>query len=174
MSSRQQQALSPRAEQQQVIKFLANVDSKYATDWPPVVRLSSDGTDIKRRRFDYFGKTLRNLVKELSQKGLVRREGDSVKLTERGIMYYALRIDQHNAVVGLNNELTRRIRFVGIEVPLGVKQIGAQAFEGYGLRSITLPDSLTSIGESAFSRCSGLCGPRQLCTPRTNLLTECA
>ncbi|MBR6547947.1 MAG: leucine-rich repeat protein [Clostridia bacterium] len=44
-------------------------------------------------------------------------------------------------------------------VPDGVKEIRPYAFSSvYGLTGVTLPDSLTKLGEHAFDQCSGLAG----------------
>ena len=44
-----------------------------------------------------------------------------------------------------------------IEIPESVTSIGESAFRGCsGLTSITIPDSVTSIGDYAFRGCSGL------------------
>ena len=44
-----------------------------------------------------------------------------------------------------------------VSIPDSVTTIGSEAFSGCsGLTSITIPDSVTSIGNYAFSRCSGL------------------
>ena len=47
--------------------------------------------------------------------------------------------------------------FGGYEIPNSVTSIGASAFSGLrGLASVTIPNSVTSIGASAFYGCSGL------------------
>ena len=43
-----------------------------------------------------------------------------------------------------------------IDIPEGVTSIGASAFEGSALMAITLPQSLESLGEGAFSDCDEL------------------
>ncbi len=59
-------------------------------------------------------------------------------------------------LVDLNNQ----VHFNGLKritIPDSVTSIGDSAFEGCGdLTSITIPDSVTSIGRSAFSGCTGL------------------
>lgn len=43
-----------------------------------------------------------------------------------------------------------------IELPVGLKEIGIQAFSASGLTSIVIPDSVTSIGMGAFASCENL------------------
>lgn len=43
-----------------------------------------------------------------------------------------------------------------IELPLSLKSIGKNAFEGSGISEITIPDSVTSIGVNAFKDCLSL------------------
>ena len=44
-----------------------------------------------------------------------------------------------------------------VTIPNSVESIGSYAFSGcFGLTSVTIPNSVTSIGESAFNGCSGL------------------
>ena len=40
-----------------------------------------------------------------------------------------------------------------LSVPEGVKKIGSRVFEGQNLASVTIPDSVTSIGDFAFCEC---------------------
>ena len=57
-----------------------------------------------------------------------------------------------NKKLYINNELA-----TSITIPDGVMSIGESAFEGYtGLTNVTIPDSVTSIGGRAFYGCSGL------------------
>ena len=57
-----------------------------------------------------------------------------------------------NKKLYLNNELITKL-----VIPDSVTSIGERAFSGCsGLTSITIPDSVTSIGRSAFNGCSGL------------------
>ena len=57
-----------------------------------------------------------------------------------------------NKKLYINNELA-----TSITIPDGVTSIGESAFEGYtGLTNVTIPDSVTSIGGRAFYGCSGL------------------
>ena len=44
----------------------------------------------------------------------------------------------------------------GVEIPSSVQKIGGWAFTGTSLWSVTLPESLTTIGESAFEGCYNL------------------
>lgn len=46
--------------------------------------------------------------------------------------------------------------FTSVRIPEGVKYIGAQAFYGCTVESVTLPESLRSIGEAAFGQCKQL------------------
>ena len=84
MSSRQRQALSPRAAW--VMQLLQN----YAKLGRPVVLLSTIGNQLRQQFTNCKKGTLRKLVKELTQKGLARREEDSIKLTERGEQFSAV------------------------------------------------------------------------------------
>jgi hypothetical protein len=43
-----------------------------------------------------------------------------------------------------------------VEIPNSVTEIGDRAFSGSGITSITIPTSVTEIGNGAFSGCSGL------------------
>ena len=43
-----------------------------------------------------------------------------------------------------------------VSIPSSVTMIGNSAFEGSSLTSVTIPNSVTSIGDDAFSRCSSL------------------
>ncbi|MBR5643224.1 MAG: leucine-rich repeat domain-containing protein [Salinivirgaceae bacterium] len=56
---------------------------------------------------------------------------------------------------------TRLTAYIGVggdvNIPESVKSIGSSAFKGCsGLSSVTIPNSVTSIGNSTFSGCSGL------------------
>ena len=83
-SSRQRQALSPRAAW--VMQLLQN----YAKVDRPAVLLSTIGNQLKQQFANCKKGTLRKLVKGLTQKGLARREGDSIKLTESGEQFSAV------------------------------------------------------------------------------------
>ncbi len=57
-----------------------------------------------------------------------------------------------NKKLYINNELA-----TSITIPDGVTSIGESAFEGYtGLTNVTIPNSVTSIGNYAFYNCTGL------------------
>jgi len=47
---------------------------------------------------------------------------------------------------------------ISITIPDSVTSIGSSAFAYTSLTSVTIPDSVTSIGRSAFSNCTGLTG----------------
>ena len=42
----------------------------------------------------------------------------------------------------------------GVVLPLGVKEIGDAAFRSIRIASVTLPDTLTSVGDESFKRCA--------------------
>ena len=55
-------------------------------------------------------------------------------------------------VIGVNDRSVK-----SITIPDGVTSIGEEAFENCNaLESITIPDSVTTIGESAFRECTSL------------------
>ena len=57
-----------------------------------------------------------------------------------------------NKKLYINNELA-----TSITIPDGVTSIGESVFEGYtGLTNVTIPNSVTSIGSYAFYKCTGL------------------
>ena len=63
----------------------------YAKIGRTVVLLSQMGHQLKQQFADYKkSKTLRELVKELTQKGFARQEGCSIKLTESGEQFSAV------------------------------------------------------------------------------------
>lgn len=60
-------------------------------------------------------------------------------------------------VTGIAEGAFRKTKIKAITIPQMVTTIGEKAFsECTGLKKINLPDSLTTIGESAFSHCTGL------------------
>lgn len=62
-----------------------------------------------------------------------------------------------NTVMNLGNILTGCISIVSVTVPDSVTCIGDYAFYGCtGLESVVIPDSVTVIGEDAFRGCTGL------------------
>ena len=64
--------------------------------------------------------------------------------------------DNCNAIIETNSN-TLIAGFKDTTIPNSVTSIGSSAFSGCsGLTSITIPNSVTSIGNSAFSGCSGL------------------
>ena len=67
-------------------------------------------------------------------------------------LYYLMAYGTSNMKLYINNELA-----TSITIPDSVTSIGGGAFYGCtGLTSITIPDSVTSIGYDAFAGCSGL------------------
>ena len=65
-----------------------------------------------------------------------------------------------------------------VTIPNSVTSIGASAFWGYsGLTSVTIPNSVTSIGSHAFENCSGLTSvtiPNSVTNIEANAFTGCS
>lgn len=89
-------------------------------------------------------------------------------------------------VTGQINEADFAVMYIGMpslkyldlsQVTCKDNQIPSFAFAGKGLRSIILPESITTIGESAFSHCGGLVGdltiPANVTTIGENAFSEC-
>ena len=49
-----------------------------------------------------------------------------------------------------------KAKIVSLTIGKGVTAIGDEAFSGTGLKEITIPESITSIGKNAFYNCTGL------------------
>ena len=61
------------------------------------------------------------------------------------------------AVVSFGEIFKNNTSITSVVIPNSVTSIGSSAFEGCtGLKSVTIPDSVTSIGYSAFSGCTSL------------------
>lgn len=69
-------------------------------------------------------------------------------VTSIGNNAFALNIHSYNTTFG--------VKFVHFEEGSQLKSIGDHAFYGAGIESITIPSSVTSIGESAFDGCRNL------------------
>lgn len=70
---------------------------------------------------------------------------------------YKLNIDKQSySVIGIGTATANKIIFPSEYEGKPVTSIGNSAFRDSGLTSITIPDSVTSIGDSAFEGCSSL------------------
>ena len=66
-------------------------------------------------------------------------------------------IPTDGSVISVGNyAFSGRSELTSITIPNSVTNIGASAFNGSGLTTITIPTSVTSIGNSAFGNCSSL------------------
>ena len=64
---------------------------------------------------------------------------------------------ERRPVTRIGNDAFRNcINLRGITIPDSVSTIGERAFQGCAISSITIPDSVTSIGNHAFSECESL------------------
>ena len=63
--------------------------------------------------------------------------------------------DNCNAIIETASN-TLLVGCINTIIPQSVTSIGASAFNGYDLTSITIPNGVISIGDYAFSRCTGL------------------
>ena len=73
--------------------------------------------------------------------------------------YLSLDLSAVSGLSAINSEFQQNLYLCGIIVPDSLESIGNSAFSGCtGLTSMTIPESVVSIGDSAFSGCSGLTG----------------
>ena len=84
-----------------------------------------------------------------------------VKLIDGWVAGYADSLSGHLDLTGIRGIEAGAFQnctgLTSVTIPNSVTSIGENAFDGcIGLTSVTIPDSVTSIGTWAFSRCSGL------------------
>lgn len=66
-------------------------------------------------------------------------------------------IEQTTRVTTIGSKSFQNLRkLVSMRLPLTITSIGATAFSGTGLRSVVIPNKVTSIGEDAFAYCNDL------------------
>ena len=68
----------------------------------------------------------------------------------------SIELDQSRITTFPANIFQNVKKIVAIKLPLSMTSIGSCAFSGSGIRSVTIPDKVTSVGGDAFAYCSQL------------------
>jgi len=99
--------------------------------------------------------TIPNSVTSIGQGAFAGCSGLTSIIVESGNTVYDSRNNCNAIIETSTNELIAGCK--NTTIPNSVTSIGGSAFSGCsGLTSVTIPNSVTSIGESAFHECSGL------------------
>lgn len=123
-------------------------------------------TNIPQLTFDHCYK-LSNISIPNSVKQIDSAFNICIKLTDITIPDTLSYIDDGNVFIEnvtvrlvngkISNGLFTRMSIKSVTLPEGITAIGDRAFDDcYNLKTINIPDSVTSIGDSAFRRCDNL------------------
>ena len=118
--------------------------------------------------------TIPNSVKSIEENAFSDCSGLTAIQVESGNSYYDSR-NNCNAIIDSNNQLIAGCK--NTIIPNSVTSIGFSAFEYSGLTSITIPNGVTSIGNYAFRGCSGLTSitiPNSVKSIEENAFSDCS
>lgn len=90
------------------------------------------------------------------QDGQDGRDGQDAQANDSGLVFYALGNNSYAVGMGTAQFLSQAITIPSTFEDLPVVAIAENGFKGSSLTSVTIPNSITSIGDHAFENCTNL------------------